>query len=77
MVQMKKNFYFNKKSNIAGLTTNPSLMRKSGILNYKNFSIKILKKLKKNLFHLKFLLMILTACIFKLKKFPLGEIMFM
>ncbi len=43
----KEILYFNKKSNIAGLTTNPSLMRKSGILNYKNFSIKILKKVKK------------------------------
>jgi len=43
----KEILFFNKKSNIAGLTTNPSLMRKSGISNYKNFSIKILKKVKK------------------------------
>lgn len=34
------------QDNISGLTTNPSLMRKSGIQNYKDFSIKILKKIK-------------------------------
>ncbi len=39
--------YFNNQADISGLTTNPSLMRKSGISNYKNFSIDILKKVKK------------------------------
>ena len=34
----KEILFFNKKSNISGLTTNPSLMRKSGISNYKNWS---------------------------------------
>ena len=43
----KEILYFNYQSNISGLTTNPSLMRKSGISNYKNFSIDILKKVKK------------------------------
>tara|TARA_B100000989_G_scaffold191671_1_gene144452 strand:+ start:4449 stop:5147 length:699 start_codon:yes stop_codon:yes gene_type:complete len=39
--------YFNRQINISGLTTNPSLMRKSGVKNYKNFSIEILKKVNK------------------------------
>ena len=39
--------YFNKQTDIAGLTTNPSLMRKSGVKNYKKFSIEILKKVVK------------------------------
>ena len=39
--------YYNKQTEIAGLTTNPSLMRKSGVKNYKEFSIEILKKVVK------------------------------
>ena len=39
--------YFNRQINISRLTTNPSLMRKSGVKNYKNFSIEILKKVNK------------------------------
>ena len=39
--------YYNKQKDIAGLTTNPSLMRKSGVKNYKKFSIEILKKVVK------------------------------
>ena len=32
--------YYNKQTEIAGLTTNPSLMRKSGVKNYKNSQLK-------------------------------------
>lgn len=39
--------YFNRQINIGGLTTNPSLMRKSGVKDYKKFSIEILKKVNK------------------------------
>ena len=38
---------FEKMKIIKGLTTNPSLMRKSGIKNYEKFCKKILKKVKK------------------------------
>ena len=38
--QIKK---FNKKKIIKGFTTNPSLMRKAGAKNYKDYSKKILK----------------------------------
>ena len=38
---------FNKKSLIEGFTTNPSLMRKAGAKNYKNYSKEILKITKK------------------------------
>ena len=34
---------FNKKKIVKGFTTNPSLMRKAGAKNYKNYSKKILK----------------------------------
>ena len=44
-----------KKNFIKGFTTNPSLMRKEGVSNYKNFAKKILKIEKKNQFLLKFL----------------------
>ena len=40
-------FSMNKNIKIDGLTTNPSLMRKNGIKNYKRFALKILKKIKK------------------------------
>jgi transaldolase len=36
----------NKKNYIKGFTTNPTLMRKCGVLNYKDFCIKIVKKIK-------------------------------
>jgi transaldolase len=39
--------FFNKKSIVAGFTTNPSLMRFSGAKNYKEYSLKILKICKK------------------------------
>ena len=42
----KEIIHYYLQNNISGLTTNPSLMRKSGIENYKDFSIKILKKVK-------------------------------
>jgi len=35
------------KTYIKGLTTNPTLMRQSGIKNYVTFSKKVLKKVKK------------------------------
>ncbi len=41
--QIKK---FNKKKIVKGFTTNPSLMRKAGAKNYKNYSKKILKVCK-------------------------------
>ena len=34
----------NKNKLISGMTTNPSLMKKSGIKDYKKFAKKILKK---------------------------------
>jgi transaldolase len=50
---------FNKKNIVKGFTTNPSLMRKAGAKDYKSYSKQILKVCsQKNLFHLKFLLMI-------------------
>ena len=38
---------FNRKKIVKGFTTNPSLMRKAGAKNYKNYSEKILKITKK------------------------------
>tara|TARA_B100000686_G_scaffold351950_1_gene452286 strand:+ start:254 stop:949 length:696 start_codon:yes stop_codon:yes gene_type:complete len=38
---------FNKKKIVKGFTTNPSLMRKAGANNYKNYSKKILNLVKK------------------------------
>ena len=38
---------FNKKKIVQGFTTNPSLMRKAGAKNYKEYSQKILKISKK------------------------------
>ena len=38
---------FNKKKIVKGFTTNPSLMRKAGALNYKSYSKKILNICKK------------------------------
>ena len=40
----KEILFYNKQKNIMGLTTNPSLMKKSGIKNYEEFAKKILKK---------------------------------
>ncbi len=42
--QIKK---FNKKKIVKGFTTNPSLMRKAGAKNYKNYSKQILRATKK------------------------------
>ena len=38
---------FNKKKYIKGFTTNPTLMRRSGVSNYKKFALQVLKKIKK------------------------------
>ena len=38
---------FNKKKIVKGFTTNPSLMRKAGAKNYKDYSLKILKACKR------------------------------
>lgn len=38
---------FNKKKIVKGFTTNPSLMRKAGAKNYKNYSREILRQSKK------------------------------
>ena len=38
---------FNKKKYIKGFTTNPTLMRRSGVANYKKFALQVLKKIKK------------------------------
>ena len=40
-------FKLNKNRIIKGFTTNPSLMRKAGVTNYKKFAKQILKKNKK------------------------------
>lgn len=37
---------FNKKSFVKGLTTNPSLMKKSGVTDYTKFAKKVLKNVK-------------------------------
>ena len=42
----KKIYELNKIDYIKGFTTNPSLMRKAGITDYKNFAIEILKNIK-------------------------------
>ena len=39
-------YKLNTKSYIKGFTTNPSLMKKAGIKNYKEFALKILSKIK-------------------------------
>ena len=43
---LKSIISLNKKKIISGFTTNPSLMRKSGVKNYKNFAKKILSKVR-------------------------------
>ena len=58
------NFY-----NVDGVTTNPSIMRATGVKNYKSQCLKILKITKKNLYLLKFLLMNLIKSINKQKKY--------
>ena len=52
---------FNSKKIVKGFTTNPSLMRKAGAKSYENYSKKILKICKKNLFLLRFLLITLMT----------------
>ena len=37
----------NNNSLVDGFTTNPSLMRKAGAKNYKNYALKLLKACKK------------------------------
>ena len=69
--------FFNNKSLVDGFTTNPSLMRLAGAKNYKEYSLKILKFAKKNLFLLKYLQIILKTCLNKLMKLILGVKMFM
>ena len=54
--------FFNNKSFVDGFTTNPSLMRLAGAKNYKDYSFKILKHVKKNQFHLRFLQTIHKKC---------------
>ena len=51
---------FNKKIIVKGFTTNPSLMRKAGAKDYQSYSKKILKIVKKNQYHLRSLLIILS-----------------
>ena len=51
---------FNKKKIIKGFTTNPSLMRKAGAKDYQSYSKKILKIIKINQYHLKFLEMTIS-----------------
>ena len=43
----KEIILFNSMNIVKGLTTNPSLMKKSGVKNYTDFCKKILKKVKK------------------------------
>ena len=69
--------FFNKKSLVDGFTTNPSLMRLAGAKNYKQYSLKILKFVKKNQFLLKYLQIILKTCLNRLTKLILGVKMFM
>ena len=38
---------FNKKKIVKGFTTNPSLIRKAGAKDYKNYCLKIIKSCKK------------------------------
>lgn len=42
----QKIFELDKKDYIKGFTTNPSLMRKAGVKDYKSFAIEILNKIK-------------------------------
>ena len=51
---------FNKKIIVKGFTTNPSLMRKAGAKDYQSYSKKILKVCRKNQYHLRYLLIILS-----------------
>ena len=43
---LKNILELNSNPIIQGFTTNPTLMRKAGILNYKNFAIELLKSIK-------------------------------
>ena len=47
IAELKQIQLFNKKKLVKGFTTNPSLMRKAGAKDYKNYSKKILKICKK------------------------------
>ena len=48
---------FAKKKLVKGFTTNPSLMRKAGAKNYKQYALKLVKLSKNNLYLLRFLQM--------------------
>ena len=48
----------NKLDYIKGFTTNPSLMKKAGVKDYKDFAINLLSNIKINPYHLRFFLMI-------------------
>ena len=52
---------FNKKKIVKGFTTNPSLMRKAGAKDYRSYSKKYLKFVKKNQYLLKYLQTILIV----------------
>lgn len=45
--EIKSFLELNKKKNINGFTTNPTLMKQAGIVNYKNFAKKLLEKISK------------------------------
>ena len=51
-------FELNNNKLIKGFTTNPSLMKKSRITNYKKFAEAILSKVKKNRYRSRYSLMI-------------------
>ena len=57
--------FFNNKNIVDGFTTNPSLMRLAGAKSYKEYSKKILKVCKKNLYRSKYLLIALKKCLNK------------
>ena len=42
---------FNKKTIVKGFTTNPTLMKKAGAKNYKEYSKKFLRFVNVNQFH--------------------------
>ena len=55
-IEQMKAAYKNKE--VDGFTTNPSLMAKAGVTDYKSFVKKRLKKFQMHLFHLKYSSMI-------------------
>ena len=55
-IEQMKAAYKNKE--VDGFTTNPSLMAKAGVTDYKSFAEEAVKKFQMHLFHLKYSLMI-------------------